>query len=349
MTELATTAVWRSVDTGDTTVAVAERDALGTTARVAVWPPQFLDRSLHAVDGVLAALDRQASRFRQDSEISRVHRRDGGMYLLSDGLAEAVRVALAAARWTGGRTDPTVGHALISLGYDRDFTAVDPDGSGPVTAARPAPGWRTVSLDGPVLRLPRGVRLDLGATAKGLGSDRAVRAAMAANRQVGGVLVSLGGDIAVDGQPPCDGWPILVADEPDPAGPARTQEVRLVSGAVATSSIACRRWRRAGREVHHIVDPGTGRPADAPWRTVSVAAATCADANAASTAAVVAGAEAEAWLAHARVPARLVSRHGEVRHVGGWPESDGGSLVISSPGHVYGGALGPRSLRPGFA
>jgi thiamine biosynthesis lipoprotein len=96
------------------------------------------------------------------------------------------------------------------------------------------------------------------------------------------------------------------------------------------------------------VDPQTGLPADAPWRTVSVAAATCADANAASTAAVVAGAEAVSWLARARVPARLVSRDGEVRHVGGWPEADGGSLLVSSPGHVYGGAAGPRAVRPGF-
>ena len=342
MTELTMTSVWRSVDTGDTTIAVAERDALGTTARVAVWPPENLDRALVAVDGVLTALDRQASRFRADSEISRVHRKDGGMFMLSDGLAEAVGVALAAARWTRGRTDPTVGEAVISLGYDRDFATIDREGRGPVGTATPAPGWRTIELDGPMLRLPRGVRLDLGATAKGLGSDRAVRAVMSANRQEGGVLVSLGGDIAVDGQPPRGGWPILVADEPEPAGPARTQEVRLVTGAVATSSIACRRWRRAGREMHHIVDPRTGLPADAPWRTVSVAAATCADANAASTAAVVAGDGAEAWLTEARLPARLVSRDGHVRFLGGWPESGGEPLAISGQGQVYGGASGPR-------
>ena len=345
MNEVTVTAMWRLVDTGDTTIAVAERDALGTTARVAVWPPESLGRALEAVDGVLTALDRQASRFRQDSEISRLHRKDGGMYLLGDGLAEAIGVALAAARWTRGLTDPTVGDALIALGYDRDFADIDPEGRAPLAGAKAAPGWQTVQLDGPMLRLPAGVRLDLGATAKGLGSDRAVRAAMAANRQQGGVLVSLGGDIAVDGQPPRDGWPILVADEPDPAGSGRSQEVRLVTGAVATSSIACRQWRRAGRQMHHIVDPRTGLPADAPWRTVSVAAVTCADANAASTAAVVAGDQAEAWLARARVPARLVSRDGDVRYLGGWPESAGAPLVIPTPGHVYGGACGPRGVR----
>ena len=331
-------ASWQRVDTGDATVAVAERAALGTSARVAVWPPGNLGAALAATDRVLDALDRQASRFRQDSEISWLHRRGAGLFMLSDGLAEAIGVALAAARWTEGLTDPTIGDALISLGYDRDFAAIDADRRDPVDAPAAVPGWRTVRLEGPMLHLPAGVRLDLGATAKGLGSDRAVRAAMAANGQTGGVLISLGGDLAVDGQPPRDGWPILVADEPDPAGASRTQPVRLASGAVATSSITCRRWRRAGRVMHHIVDPRTGLPADGPWQTVSVAAATCADANAAATAAIVAGDQAEAWLARARVPARLVSHHGEVRYAGEWPANDGDRIVVPTRSHVYGGA-----------
>jgi thiamine biosynthesis lipoprotein len=335
---------WRRISTGDDTVAVAERAALGTSARVAVWPPENLGGALTAVDGILSALDRQASRFRQDSEISWIHRSGGGLFMLSDGLAEAVSVALEAARWTGGLADPTVGDALISLGYDRDFAAIDPERTEPVQAPVPAPGWQTVRLDGPVLRLPDGVRLDLGATAKGLGSDRAVRAAMAANGQAGGVLVSLGGDIAVAGQPPRDGWPILVAEEPDLAGSSQAQPVRLASGAVATSSITCRQWRRAGRVLHHIVDPRTGFPADGPWQTVSVAAATCADANAAATAAIVAGDEAEQWLAMAGMPARLVAHDGEVRYAGGWPDTDGGRVDVPSGSHVYSGAR-PGGMR----
>jgi thiamine biosynthesis lipoprotein len=332
---------WVTVRTGDTTIAVAERAALGTTARVAVWPPENLPGALRAVDGVLAALDRQASRFRDDSEISWLHRKDGGAFMLSDGLAEAVGVALAAARWTRGMTDPTVGHALISLGYDRDFATIGPDPRAVEAAPHPVPGWQEVRLDGPILQMPPGLRLDLGATAKGLGSDRAVRAAMAANAHHGGVLVGLGGDIAVDGQPPFDGWPILVADGPEPTDQAGTQEVRLVTGAVATSSTTCRQWRRGERVLHHIVDPRTGLPAAGPWRTVSVAAATCADANAAATAAIVAGPGAVAWLEEARVPARLVSLDGEVAYVGGWPEREGAPLEVPARGHVYAGA-GPR-------
>ena len=213
--------------------------------------------------------------------------------------------------WTGGLADPTVGGALIALGYDRDFAAIDPERPSPPAPPAPAPGWQAVRLDGPVLRLPAGVRLDLGATAKGLGSDRAARAAMPASGRAGGVLVSLGGDIAVAGQPPRDGWPVLSPTSRSPPT-RRPPSWSGWPGAVATSSITCRRWQRAGQVLHHIVDPADRQPGGGPWRTVSVAAATCADANAAATAAIVAGDEAEAWLAAAAParPARLARRRG---------------------------------------
>ena len=325
--------------TGDDAVAVAERDALGTSARVVVWPPENLGAACAAVADVVGALDRQASRFRPDSELSWLHRAGGGLFLLSEGLAEAVGVALAAARWTRGRVDPTVGDALISLGYDRDFATIDPRRGDPPAPPAPAPGWERVRLDGPVLWLPAGMRLDLGATAKGVGSDRAARAVMSATGRAGGVLVSLGGDIAISGTPPRDGWPVTVAERPEQAGSACSQLrqlVRLADGAVATSSVTCRRWRRGGMELHHIVDPETGQPAAGPWRTVSAAAATCADANAAATAAIVAGPGAEDWLTAAGLPARLVSHDGEVRYLGGWPAARR-PVPVTTGSHVYTG------------
>ena len=343
-------APWQRVATGDDTVAVAERTALGTSARVAVWPPENLGLACAATDDVLTALDRQASRFRPDSELSWLNGAapggaGGGLFLLGDGLAEAVGVALAAARWTGGLTDPTVGAALVSLGYDRDFALIsqggEPPGSPggePPGAPVPAPGWQLLRLDGPLLRLPSGVRLDLGATAKGLGSDRAVRAVMSDTGGEGGILISLGGDIAVAGTPPRDGWPVAVAEEPGQAHPS--QLVRLAAGAVATSSVSTRRWRRGGAVLHHIVDPRTGRPAAGPWRTVTVAAATCADANAASTAAIVAGARAQDWLAAAGLPARLTGHDGRVCRLGGWPAVDGRPVPVPPGSRVYAG--GPR-------
>ncbi|MBO0817935.1 MAG: FAD:protein FMN transferase [Actinobacteria bacterium] len=348
---------WTLLDIGTATVGVAERDALGTSARVAAWPPYNLARVLAIVDTELARLDEQASRFRADSEISAVHRSARSVHILGEGLAEAIAVALTAAEWTGGLVDPTVGGALCALGYDRDFAAIRPGGAMPLASAC-VPGWESVRLDGRRLRLPAGSRLDLGATAKGLGSDRAANAAAAA-MTVGGVLVSLGGDIAVAGESPSGGWPVLVADEQEPLssvharsrrvapGAQRSagQVVRLAAGALATSSVLCRQWRRGGQLLHHIVDPRTGRPAVGPWRTVSVAAANCAEANAASTAAIVAGDQAPAWLAGQGLPARLVARDGTVRFVCGWPEADGGLVEAPATCRMPAGPRGTGAPR----
>jgi FAD:protein FMN transferase len=309
-------------------VVIAVRNALGTDARVALWPPDGLAVALDAVDAELSRLDRQASRFRGDSEISRIHRSPRRVHMVSHGLAQVLRTALAAARWTDGRTDPTVGSALAALGYDRDFASVGSGPGGRLPVSGPVPGWRSVRLRGRLLHLPAGVCLDLGATGKGLGADRAAAAAQRA-RGGGGVLVSLGGDIAVAGQPPTGGWPVAVADSslPSPSGDGSVvQVVRLAAGAVATSSVTCRQWRLDGQQMHHIVDPRTGYPAAGPWRTASVAAPRCAIANAAATAAIVAGPDAVAWLAGTGLPARLVGDDETVRLLGGWPGADGGEL-----------------------
>ena len=102
-------------------------------------------------------------------------------------------------------------------------------------------------------------------------------------------------------------------DEPGPT-------VAIESGGLATSGTTVRRWLAGGVPLHHIVDPRTGRPAVTPWRTVTVAARSCVDANVASTAAVVLGEDAPTWLAGLGVAARLVSESGEVVLAGDWPE-----------------------------
>jgi thiamine biosynthesis lipoprotein len=237
-------------------------------------------------------------------------------------LAGALAVALRAARLTDGDVDPTVGGALSAAGYDRDFALVRRDGPPVKLTIRSVPGWREIELDeaAGLVSLPAGVCLDLGATAKAWAADRAA-ARIAAD--VGcGVLVNLGGDIAVAGPAPRGGWRIRVQDvtgrpEDPPAGPAAV--IAIHSGGLATSSTAARRWRRGGDVLHHILDPRSGLPAAPVWRTVSVAAATCADANAASTAAIIRGEAALAWLTGLGLPARLVAESGAVVTLGGWP------------------------------
>ena len=291
--------------------------ALGTSATVVTTVPQALPDAIVAVREEVDAIDRTCSRFRPDSELARLHDGAGEWVEVDPVLVEAIEVALRAAILTDGDVDPTVGESLLLVGYDRDFAGLDPDGP-PIGALRAAPGWRTVEVDpaGSRVRIPRGVRLDLGATAKAFAADRSARAAFDATGS--GVLVSLGGDIAVAGPPPRDGWEVGLADShAAPAEPGHT--VRIEAGGLATSSTTVRRWLRGGRAVHHVVDPSTGRPANEVWRTVSVAAATCVDANVAATAAIVRGEPAALWLQRMGMPARLVRTDGSIVRTGGWP------------------------------
>ncbi len=292
--------------------------ALGTTAEVFVSEEAELPYAQRILEGELAAIDLACSRFRDDSELSRVNASPGRWVEVSDLFLEAARTGLRAARVTKGDVDPTVGRALRVAGYDRDFAELPALRAGRVKFA-PAPGWRLVQVDPgrPAVRVPRGVELDFGATAKALAADRAARACARALN--GGVLVNLGGDLAVGGAPPEGGWPVRVTDDHESSFDAPGQTISITSGGLATSSVAVRRWRRGEDELHHIINPATGRPADSFWRTVSVAAATCVAANVASTAAIVRGAPALSWLDSLRLPARLVGADGRVAHVSSWP------------------------------
>jgi thiamine biosynthesis lipoprotein len=280
--------------------------------------PSGMPGALAAVQRELDAIDRSCSRFREDSELTMVNRAGGRRTVVGPLLVEALLAALRAARLTDGDVDPTIGEALVLAGYDRDFGSVR--GSRRALKAIRAPGWRVVEVDAAsgTVRVPAGVVLDLGATAKALAADRAARAA--AHAAACGVLVNLGGDLATAGQPPPGGWRVRITHDHAAPADAPGETVLVTTGALATSSTAVRRWRRGAETVHHILDPATGAPAGGPWQTVSVAAATCVDANTAATAAIVRGEGAVAWLEHLGLPARLWRADGSVERVAAWPE-----------------------------
>ena len=301
------------------------------TADLLVTDPRALGAARTSLRSVLAAVGAACSRFDPDSELSRLNARPGRTpVVVSELLAELLAAGLQAARQSGGSVDPTVGRAMCDLGYDRDLADIAPAvvrrSPRPGRVAVAVPGWRHVRLDRArrTVWLPAGVQLDLGAIGKAFAADRAA-AVIAAECGVG-VLVSLGGDIAVVGAPP-GGWSVRVTDQrvgPDahPRGPG--QDVAIHAGGLATSSTVSRTWHDSdGRLLHHILDPLTGLPAAGCWRAVSVAAASCVEANTASTAAIVRGEPAAAWLARRRLPARLVHRDGRTVRVAGWPAEAG--------------------------
>ena len=294
----------------------------GTSALVATVEPSALGAARAGLDAVLAEVELAASRFRSGTEILELNRRAGdGPIPASPLLLDLVSHALWAAAFTEGACDPTVADSLLGLGYDRDFDELAAAGSLDEAAIRPAPGIAGIVIDPErsTIELPTGVHQDLGSTAKARAADLA--ATQLAEQLGVGVLVDLGGDLRIAGPAPEAGWQIGIVDS------ARSQVSELVhevvavqGGGIASSSSVVRTWQRGGRELHHVVDPATGWPAERVFDLVTVAAGSCLEANALSTAALVWGEDALFELPQRGAPARLQRPDGSVERVGGWPE-----------------------------
>jgi FAD:protein FMN transferase len=295
--------------------------ALGTTATVVVTDPS---RSIEA-EGILRteteAIDRACSRFRPDSELAHLHANAGRTVEVSSLLFESLDVAYSVAERTHGAVDPTVGNAMEKLGYDRDFEQIEPR---PLQIADPGPvpGFRHLHLDRRqrTVRIPIGVRLDLGSSAKALLADRA--AAHVASALGSGALVSIGGDVAAAGAPPTEGWAVGIALDSSADSDEVDQVVAIRGGGLASSSAEIRAWQMGSAPVHHIVDPATGGSSSRFWRLVSAAGPSCVDANALSTAAMVWGEEALVHLRQYDQAVRLLRHDGVVFTLGGWPEAE---------------------------
>ncbi len=312
--------------------AVATRPAVDETHGAATWralgthvdlrtEPGVVAAAVDVAVGVLDAVDRACSRFREDSDLSLANRAAGHPILVSPVLVGAVRVALEACAETGGLVDPTLGSVLVGSGYDRTFALVPADDPTPVALPVPPGTWREVHVTDATVTVPPGTALDLGATGKAFAADLVAHAVV---DELGvPVLAGVGGDLRVAG--PQDavgpGHPVVLGHSLADleSGGARSR-IRLHAGGLATSSTSARRWRRGGRQWHHLVDPRTGEPATGPWRTVSALGHTAAAANTAATAAVVLGDEALPWLEHRGVAARLVADDGTVARTPPWTE-----------------------------
>jgi FAD:protein FMN transferase len=295
--------------------------ALGTTATVVITVAAHADEAERILRDEVEAIDLACSRFRPDSELASFHAHAGRTMEVSPLLFEALDVGYRVAKRTRGAVDPTVGSALASLGYDRHFDDIE---SRPLRLADlgPVPGFRHLHLDHArrTARIPADVRLDLGSSAKALLADRA--AARVAEALGSGALISIGGDVAVAGEPPPEGWAIGIAVDSATGPDDVDQVVAIRQGGLASSGTDVRTWQMGTAQVHHIVDPATGTSSSPYWRLVSAVGASCVDANALSTAAVVWGDQAIERLRPFGQAVRLLRHDGEVFTLGGWPEEE---------------------------
>jgi thiamine biosynthesis lipoprotein len=289
-------------------------DVWGTYVHLGVSDAAALDAAYGIARFVLDRVGHACSRFEPDSDLSRVNRAPGRWVRVDPLLVAAVEVAVESASETDGLVDPCLGRTLVSLGYDADLDLVRRRAGTTALTAAPAPtgAWRAIETTPTRIRIPEGCALDLGSTAKAWTSD--LIAAWIREDLGVGAVISVGGDVAIAGSG--RSWVIGVTEEPDQPP---DHLVGLSGGGLATSSVRRRRWTTAGVERHHLIDPRTGQPTTGPWRTVTATGPSCLAANLATTASIVLGEDAVAWLDAREVDARLVHQDGSVHRTGAWP------------------------------
>jgi len=287
--------------------------SMGTDVSV-LLPSTHRREAIH-VQRLFVEWDQRLSRFRRDSELSRVNAGAGLDVPVSPATLAVIEQALHAARATDGRFDPLLGARLVELGYDQTFASLPADRPGhPLMAWRPGL-WREVRIDPArtTVRVPVGGALDVGGIAKGMAADAAVAALHQAG--VPYALVNAGGDLATCGIPPeSSGWAVGI-DNVDLAGGAAL----LARGALATSSTLGRRWSRGGVTQHHLLDPLTGLPMQGELVQVTVTASSCRQAEVAAKVALLGTvAQATTFVLRHGLTAALVTRSGEQLRIGQW-------------------------------
>jgi FAD:protein FMN transferase len=270
--------------------------------------------AFNAVERLFRDWDALLSRFRPDSELSALNASTGTPHRVGEVLFAAAQVAMNAARATDGLFDPLLARRMEELGYDRTFDALPAHQAARQSASAWRAGtWRSVVLD-PVAQtvlLPSETGLDLGGIAKGMAVDTAL--ALLVEMGLPYAAVNAGGDLAVHGSPPGEAaWNIAIDG-------GRHRVVTLRSGALATSSIRRRAWRVGGEQRHHLIDPRTGLPAQTGLTLVSVAAASCRQAEvAAKTALLLGPAAGSDFLVRNGLTGLLVTELGSEWRIGRW-------------------------------
>lgn len=326
--------------------------AMGT--EVTVLLPAARRREASLVEELFAHWEAVLTRFRPDSELSRLNASAGRRVPVGALLFEVIETAVRAARATDGLFDPTVLPHLVAAGYDRTFEEIARDdpglardpwggavaGGGGAAADRgnggldvpdasvspdapilpgapvlpPTGAWRGIELDraGRSIRLPEGAAIDLGGIAKGMAVDAALEGLVRADATP--AAVDAGGDLAVAGLPPgLDGWPIGIEL------PHGSRTIAIRGGALATSGISRRQWRRHGELRHHLIDPRTGMPAATGTWSATVAAPTGAQAEVAAKALFLLGArEGAVFMLRHGLTGLLVEAGGAQVALGGW-------------------------------
>ncbi|MBI5951764.1 MAG: FAD:protein FMN transferase [Chloroflexi bacterium] len=233
--------------------------------------------------------EQSLSRFRADSELSRLNQTFDQPVKVSDTLWDVFQYALSAETITNGLVTPTVFDAVLEAGYDQSFDILpryqNHHGLRVMTVVNPLSMviWDEKSQ---TICLPYGARLDFGGVAKGWAAHQTAERL----KNHGSAVMNAAGDIAISG-PLANGEPWKIGVRNPFERDTDFETLELGRCGVATSGRDRRRWSQNGIPRHHIIDPYTGQPAETDVMTATIVAPTVMEAEAAAKAVLILGGE----------------------------------------------------------
>ena len=260
-----------------------------------------LESTLEQVEVILPQIplwfedwEQSLSRFRPDSELSKLNRSHGKMIRVSETFWDVLNLSLQVERTSQGLVTPAVLNALEAAGYSKDFDLIGSGGFQANQEFTSKTGLEDLIMieEEKLVLLPVGLRLDFGGVAKGWAAQQVMDRLLG----YGPSLMNAGGDIMtssalLDGSP----WPVAIAD---PFQPEDDLEMLNLAGeGVATSGQDYRFWDLNGTRMHHIIDIRTGRPAESDVFAVTVIAPSVIEAEMAAKVVLILGSEVGlSWL-----------------------------------------------------
>ncbi|WP_421694522.1 FAD:protein FMN transferase [Aestuariivirga sp.] len=242
----------------------------------------------HALQAAVTEVDDQMSTWNPHSDLMRINRLPPGDWISAPArLVEVLRLGLAIGQASGGAFEVCMGDAVAAWGFGPQAPAGERIRH--ALAAPRRPGWEILDVEDGRLRKRGAVLLDLNGIAKGYGTDRL--SAVLVTFGITSFLVGIDGEMRAAGLRP-DGTPWSIAvEQPDHARRAVHSMLTLSDAAVATSG-DYRHWINAGHaRLSHTMDPARGAPVISGPASVTVVAASCAEADAWATALLVLGPE----------------------------------------------------------